>query len=153
MQTKSSKRRPTQASDRYYTTTEAARVCGFSHRTIAKLFDAGLIKGYRLPGSGFRRIPEKELLSFIAAHGMPASGIASSSSRAWLHCWEYRKLHKRSIALCKDCEIRLSHTRHCWRFSGSGLPVCLYGNGGCLECHYYQWASSLAKESLPPRSR
>ena len=153
MERKSPKRQLDQPSERYYTTTEAAKICGLSHRTIAKLFDAGLIKGYRLPGSGFRRIPEKELLAFIAAQGMPASGIESSPTGAWLHCWEYRKLRKQSVARCKDCEIRLSHTRHCWRFSGSALPVCRYGNGDCLQCHYYQWASPLAKETPPTRGR
>jgi len=147
MKRKSPKKRLASPSERYYTTTEAARICGFSHRTIAKLFDAGLIRGYRLPGSGFRRIPEKELLAFTAAHGMPASGIDSSPARAWLHCWEYRRLHKQRVSLCENCEVQLSHIRYCWRLVESGLPVCRYRKEDCHDCQYFLWASSLTKES------
>jgi len=130
----------------YYTTSQAAKICGISHRTIAKLFDAGVIKGYRLPGSGFRRIPEKELLSFIASCGMPASGIQVPPKGEWLHCWEYRELKKQKVTLCKNCEIRLSHTRYCWRFADSRLLVCRYQDGHCHQCAYFQWASPSAEE-------
>jgi excisionase family DNA binding protein len=137
----------------YYTTSQAAKICGISHRTIAKLFDAGVIKGYRLPGSGFRRIPEKELLSFIATCGMPASGVQPSPKGEWLHCWEYRSLQKQKVDLCQDCEVRLSHTRYCWRFSRSDLLVCRYQDGGCSKCRYFWWASPLVEEKSSSAER
>jgi len=137
----------------YYTTNQAAKICGISHRTIAKLFDAGVIKGYRLPGSGFRRIPEQELLSFIASCGMPASSIPSSAKGPWVHCWEYRRLRGQEAALCEDCEVRLSHTRYCWRFAGSELRVCRYQDGECHKCRYFVWASPMAEESRSSAER
>ncbi|MDH7499066.1 MAG: helix-turn-helix domain-containing protein [candidate division NC10 bacterium] len=153
MEKKSAKKLPVTASKRYYTTSQAAKICGLSHRTIAKLFDAGAIKGYRLPGSGFRRIPEKEMLSFIASCGMPASGMLASPKGQWLHCWEYRTLHKQTTSLCKGCEVRLSHIRYCWRLSESGLPVCRYRDGDCRSCRYFVWASPLAEEISDTKGR
>jgi len=146
MEKKFAKKSSVTPSKGYYTTTQAATICGFSHRTIAKLFDAGVIKGYRLPGSGFRRIPEKELLSFIASCGMPASGMLAPPKGQWLHCWEYRGLHRQKVTLCEDCEVRLSHIRYCWRLSESDLPLCRYREGDCRKCSYFLWASPLAEE-------
>ena len=53
------------------TTNEAARLCGVSHQTIVRSFDSGVLKGWRIPGSKFRRIPRGSLLEFMAAHGIP----------------------------------------------------------------------------------
>lgn len=53
-----------------FTTTEAGKVCGVSGRTIAKWFDAGRLKGYRLPGSSDRRIPRQALEQFLRDNGM-----------------------------------------------------------------------------------
>ncbi len=56
--------------EKVYTTTTAARACGVSPRTFANWFDAGLVKGYRLPG-GDRRIPAAELRAFMLREGIP----------------------------------------------------------------------------------
>jgi excisionase family DNA binding protein len=135
---------------KFYTTTQVARLCGLSHRTIAKLFDAGVIRGYRLPGSGFRRIPEKELLSFLAALGMPIAGQEVPAMGSWLHCWEYRDLKGKGRDRCRECEIRLGHVRYCWRFSGSKLPVCLYRERGCEGCEYFRWVQPLVQPPTVP---
>ncbi len=58
-----------------YTTATAARVCGVCPRTIAKWFDAGLVKGYRLPG-GDRRIPAVALRTFMLRQGIPLGELA-----------------------------------------------------------------------------
>jgi len=47
-----------------FSTAEAARICGLSTMTIIRRFDAGMIRGYRLPGSKFRRIPREALVEF-----------------------------------------------------------------------------------------
>jgi len=153
MEKKSAKKSSVTPSKGYYTTTQAATICGLSHRTIAKLFDAGAIKGYRLPGSGFRRIPEKEMLAFIASCGMPASGMVAPPKGQWLHCWEYRQLLGQEAALCEECEVRLSHIRYCWRLSESGLPVCRYREDDCRRCRYFVWASPMAEEARPIAER
>lgn len=54
-----------------FTTHEAARLCGLSHRTLCKAFDTGLLKGYRIPGSKTRRIPRPQLIAFATGHGLP----------------------------------------------------------------------------------
>jgi excisionase family DNA binding protein len=53
------------------TTGEVARICRVSPRTVAKWIDAGLLKGYRIPGSKDRRIPREILIRFLKDHGMP----------------------------------------------------------------------------------
>jgi len=53
---------------------EAARISGLSHATIARCFDKGLLKGYKIPGSRFRRIPIANLHRFLRAHGIPFEG-------------------------------------------------------------------------------
>jgi excisionase family DNA binding protein len=54
-----------------YTTGEAARICNLSQTTIIRLFDAGTLKGYRVPGSRFRRITHEELERFLVEHALP----------------------------------------------------------------------------------
>jgi len=53
------------------TTTGAARLCGVSHMTIIKWFESGLIQGYRLPGSGDRRILMTSLIEFMQKNNIP----------------------------------------------------------------------------------
>ncbi len=53
------------------TTGDVAKICHVAHRTVSKWFDSGLLKGYRLPQSGDRRIQINELISFMKEHGMP----------------------------------------------------------------------------------
>jgi two-component system, OmpR family, response regulator len=73
------------AHDRWFTTTEAAKLCGLSHMTVIRRFDNGDIKGFRVPGSRFRRIPRENLLEFAVRHGIPLAetlgGGASSEDK------------------------------------------------------------------------
>ena len=48
-----------------FTTGEAAEVCKVSHQTIIRCFDSGRLKGFRVPGSRFRRIPREALIAFL----------------------------------------------------------------------------------------
>ncbi|MEM7682401.1 MAG: response regulator [Planctomycetota bacterium] len=54
-----------------FTTGEAAEVCKVSQQTIIRCFDAGRLKGFRVPGSKFRRIPREELIRFMKANEIP----------------------------------------------------------------------------------
>lgn len=54
-----------------YSTGEMARFCDVAPRTVAKWFDSGELKGYRIPGSQDRRAPKSEFLRFLKAHRMP----------------------------------------------------------------------------------
>ena len=54
-----------------YTTGEAAHICNLSQTTIIRLFDSGMLRGYRVPGSRFRRISHEALERFLIDHALP----------------------------------------------------------------------------------
>ena len=56
-----------------FTTGEAARICKVSQQTIIRCFDNGTLKGFRVPGSRFRRIPREQLFQFMKENGIPAN--------------------------------------------------------------------------------
>jgi excisionase family DNA binding protein len=66
------------------TTGEVARVCQVAPRTVAKWFDSGVLKGYRVPGSKDRRIPIGDLVRFMREHGMPLDGLDTGATRVLL---------------------------------------------------------------------
>jgi excisionase family DNA binding protein len=53
-----------------YTTGQAAKLLCVAPRTVCKWFDAGHLRGYRIPGSQDRRIPQESLVAFITEHGL-----------------------------------------------------------------------------------
>lgn len=63
------------------TTGEVAKICNVAPRTVSKWFDAGQLKGYRIPGSKDRRIPVSQLVRFMKAHGIPMDGIGTGQIR------------------------------------------------------------------------
>jgi excisionase family DNA binding protein len=58
-----------------FTTGEAARICKVSQQTIIRCFDSGQLKGFRVPGSKFRRIPRDMLAKFMRDHGIPTDAL------------------------------------------------------------------------------
>ena len=54
-----------------YTTGQAAKLLQVAPRTVGKWFDSGRLKGYVIPGSQDRRIPQDSLIKFLEDHGMP----------------------------------------------------------------------------------
>jgi excisionase family DNA binding protein len=54
-----------------FTTSEVAKICQVSERTVAKWLDMGLLKGYRLPGSRDRRVTRDSLVRFFEENGIP----------------------------------------------------------------------------------
>ena len=54
-----------------YTTGEAAGICKVSQQTIIRCFDNGRLKGFRVPGSRFRRIPRESLILFMKDNDIP----------------------------------------------------------------------------------
>jgi excisionase family DNA binding protein len=64
-----------------FTTGEAAEVCQVSQQTIIRCFDAGRLKGFRVPGSRFRRIPREELMRFMKDNSIPLDRLESGKRR------------------------------------------------------------------------
>ena len=65
-----------------FTTGEAAKICKVSQQTIIRCFDNGSLKGFRVPGSRFRRIPRHELYSFMRDNGIPTDALESGKRKA-----------------------------------------------------------------------
>jgi excisionase family DNA binding protein len=67
-----------------FTTGEAADVCQVSQQTIIRCFDAGRIRGFRVPGSRFRRIPRDALIQFMRDNKIPLDRLQSGKARVLL---------------------------------------------------------------------
>lgn len=64
-----------------FTTGEAAKICKVSQQTIIRCFDSGQLKGFRVPGSRFRRIPRGELYNFMRMNGIPTDALESGKRK------------------------------------------------------------------------
>ena len=64
-----------------FTTGEAAKLCKVSQQTIIRCFDNGTLKGFRVPGSRFRRIPREQLYTFMKENGIPTDALESGKRK------------------------------------------------------------------------
>ncbi|MDA0660479.1 MAG: response regulator [Planctomycetota bacterium] len=67
-----------------FTTGEAAKICKVSQQTIIRCFDSGQLKGFRVPGSRFRRIPREQLFHFMKVNGIPTDALESGKRKVLL---------------------------------------------------------------------
>jgi excisionase family DNA binding protein len=64
-----------------FTTGEAAEICRVSQQTIIRCFDSGRLKGFRVPGSKFRRIPRMNLVKFMRDNSIPLDNLDSGRKK------------------------------------------------------------------------
>jgi excisionase family DNA binding protein len=64
-----------------YTTGEVADICKISQQTVIRCFDNGRLKGFKVPGSKFRRIPREALISFMKENDIPLDKLDSGKKR------------------------------------------------------------------------
>ncbi len=64
-----------------FTTGEAAKICKVSQQTIIRCFDSGQLKGFRVPGSRFRRIPREHLYTFMKENDIPTDALESGKRK------------------------------------------------------------------------
>ena len=64
-----------------YTTGEVAAICKISQQTVIRCFDNGKLKGFRVPGSRFRRIPRESLLQFMKENDIPLDHVETGKKR------------------------------------------------------------------------
>ena len=64
-----------------FTTGEVAQICKVSQQTVIRCFDSGRLKGFRVPGSRFRRIPRESLVSFMKSNDIPLDHLDSGKKR------------------------------------------------------------------------
>jgi excisionase family DNA binding protein len=67
-----------------FTTGEAAKICKVSQQTIIRCFDNGQLKGFRVPGSRFRRIPREALYKFMKDNGIPTDALENGKRKVLL---------------------------------------------------------------------
>ena len=64
-----------------FTTGEAAEICRVSQQTIIRCFDSGRLRGFRVPGSKFRRIPRANLIKFMRDNHIPLDNLDSGRKK------------------------------------------------------------------------
>lgn len=64
-----------------FTTGEVAKICSLSQQTVIRCFDSGRLRGYRVPGSRFRRIPRDALIQFMKDHQIPLDQLETGKMR------------------------------------------------------------------------
>ena len=64
-----------------FTTGEVAKICRVSQQTIIRCFDNGTLRGFRVPGSRFRRIPRDQLYAFMRDNGIPTDAMESGKRK------------------------------------------------------------------------
>ena len=64
-----------------FTTGEVAQICKVSQQTVIRCFDSGRLKGFRVPGSRFRRIPRESLILFMKGNDIPLDHLDSGKKR------------------------------------------------------------------------
>jgi excisionase family DNA binding protein len=64
-----------------YTTGEVADICKVSQQTVIRCFDSGKLKGFRVPGSKFRRIPRDSLMMFMRENSIPITDLDSGKRK------------------------------------------------------------------------
>lgn len=64
-----------------FTTGEVADVCNVSQQTVIRCFDNGRLRGFRVPGSRFRRIPRESLIQFMQENSIPLERLDAGRKR------------------------------------------------------------------------
>lgn len=64
-----------------FTTGEVADICQISQQTVIRCFDSGKLKGFRVPGSKFRRIPRESLVLFMTENQIPLANLETGKKR------------------------------------------------------------------------
>lgn len=64
-----------------FTTGQVARICKVSQQTVIRCFDSGRLKGFRVPGSRFRRIPRESLIYFMKSNQIPLDALETGKKR------------------------------------------------------------------------
>ncbi|NLG43425.1 MAG: response regulator [Phycisphaerae bacterium] len=64
-----------------FTTGEVAEICSLSQQTVIRCFDSGRLKGFRVPGSRFRRIPRDAMIQFMKENNIPLDRLEMGRTR------------------------------------------------------------------------
>ncbi len=95
-----------------FTTGEVAQICSISQQTVIRCFDSGRLKGFRVPGSKFRRIPKQNLVEFMNANNIPLDKLETSSKRVLIIDDDHAIVDMLSDLLQREgrYDIKVGHT-------------------------------------------
>jgi len=68
-----------------FTTGEIGKICEISAHTVKKRIDSGHLKGFRIPGSGDRRVERPDLVAWMSEAGIPIARLEHFE-----RCWRIR---------------------------------------------------------------
>ena len=91
-----------------FTTGEVAQVCKVSQQTVIRCFDSGRLKGFRVPGSRFRRIPRESLLSFMKMRAVWDETVTKVSRRRTRKADRYGSLAARTWVISSSIPFFIS---------------------------------------------
>ena len=58
-----------------YSTGDVALLCRVSQQTAIRWIDKGLLKGFKIPGSKFRRVFKEDLERFVRDNNLPVTDL------------------------------------------------------------------------------
>lgn len=93
-----------------FSTGEAAEICQVSQQTIIRCFDNGRLKGFRVPGSRFRRIPRASLIQFMKEHDIPMDAIDSGKHKILVVGGDSVAALADTLKRDAKCELRLARS-------------------------------------------
>jgi excisionase family DNA binding protein len=88
-----------------FTTGEAAKIMKVSQQTVIRCFDSGQLKGFRVPGSRFRRIPREVLYKFMKDNGIPTDAFEQNRQKVMLWGTRFGKLEAELAAKNIDVQV------------------------------------------------
>ncbi|MFM8407029.1 MAG: response regulator [Pirellulaceae bacterium] len=97
-----------------FTTGEAAKICKVSQQTIIRCFDNGTLKGFRVPGSRFRRIPRDHLYNFMKENGIPTDALESGKKKLLIVDDDQDLVDLMSDAFQRDGRFELRTANNCF---------------------------------------
>lgn len=62
-----------------YTIEQAAEICKVAPRTVSKWFDSGRLRGFRIPDTQVRQIPQSKLAEFLTQYGFNLPDVLKDS--------------------------------------------------------------------------
>ncbi|MFO0821554.1 MAG: helix-turn-helix domain-containing protein [Gemmataceae bacterium] len=123
-----------------FTTGEAAKIPKVSQQTIIRCFDNGQLRGFRVPGSKFRRIPREALYKFMKDNSIPTDALESGKRKVLLVDDDVDLVDVVNKALQDDGRFevhRLQRVRR--RHDGEGISSRSH-HPGCDAARYYRRA-------------
>src|SRR4051794_22622339 len=106
-----------------FTTGEAAKICKVSQQTIIRCFDSGQLKGFRGPGSRFRRIPRESLYRFMKENSIPTDALESGRRRVLVVDDDQAVVDLITDVLVTDSRFETTYVNNGF---GAGMPAKEY---------------------------